>query len=104
MPIDLSGTNWIFQGVWEITNGVLVPPVTINASYMVILVEAFFCSRKNSYVKQFVDSPVVGRIYVAPDGKVQVNKKTLLEVAQVVNVNLEIISDVGNEVSIWTSN
>jgi hypothetical protein len=71
---------------------------------MVITLEAFFCSKKYSYVKQFVDSPGIGRVYVFEDKRILVNKPTLIDVAQVVNVNLEIITDIGTKAYVWTNN
>ncbi len=100
MPLDFSNTSWIFQGTWQPSNGVLVPPITIDASFCLLQIDALYCSKKPAIISQFFDS-AIGRIYAKSPIAIYFNKLYLIELKPILNSQLEIFCLNGSDVSIW---
>jgi hypothetical protein len=98
--MDFSGTSWIFQGSWQPTDGLLIPPISINASFVLIKIDALYCSKKPAILAQFFDS-FLGKIYTTSPVAIYFNKLYLIELKPIVNSQLEIFCLNGSSVSIW---
>lgn len=98
--MDFSGTSWIYQGTWQPTDGILIPPISIDASFLLVKIDALYCSRKPAIISQFFDSSI-GKIYATSPIAIYFNKLYLIELKPIVNSQLEIFCLNGSEVSIW---
>ncbi len=98
--MDFSGTSWIFQGSWSPIDGILIPPIAVNASFCLIQIDALYCSKKPAIISQFFDTSI-GKVYATPPIKIYFNKLYLIELKLILNSRLEIFCLNGSNVSIW---
>lgn len=101
MPIDLSNTAWVFQGTWNPTDGLLVPPIALNGvTWILVEVAAMYCSKKPAILNQFFDT-AIGKVYIDPAKAIYFNKLYLIELKPILNSQIEIFCLNGSDVSIW---
>ncbi|MGL5876952.1 MAG: hypothetical protein ACRC2V_04090 [Xenococcaceae cyanobacterium] len=97
---DFSNTAWVYQGTWQPVDNILFPPIYVNASFLLIKIDALYCSKKPAILAQYFETSI-GKVYATSPIAIYFNKIYLIEFKPILDSKLEIFCLNGSDVSIW---